>query len=248
METYQNLCTEYYDLDKPNAPDDAFQFYLDYVEKAKGPILEPMCGSGRFLVPLLERGFPVEGSDSSLHMLKSCMRKCAAKKIEPVLYSQFLQEMSLDKQYTLIFIPSCSFGLITNVDQIKTCLKNFYDHLQPNGKLVFEVATPHVIPKLLNVWYGGMREKSDGSKILHSHLPSYDSATQILRSMHRYEAIQGTQIIHSEMEDLSLRVYQHEELDNWLEDIGFKDILHFKAYGRAEPDETDEVIVYECMK
>lgn len=248
METYQNLCTEFYDLDKPQAPREALQFFLNYIEKADGPILEPMCGSGRFLIPYLERGFQVEGLDSSLHMLKACMKKCAAKKLEPQLYSQFVTDMSLDKKYALIFIPSGSFGLITDKEQTLLCLKKFYDHLLPGGKLVIEVETIYAAPKNLNIWHGRIADKSDGAKIILNSLPSYDPATQILRSLQRYELLHQQQILQTEIEDFRVRLFQHEELDNWLEDVGFKDISRLKVYGLAEPDEQDESIIYEAVK
>lgn len=250
MENYQNLCTEFYDLDKPEAPADELKFYLEYVEKAQGPILEPMCGSGRLLIPFLEKGFAVEGLDASLHMMKACLRKCAAKKLEPTLYSQFLNEMSLDKQYALIFIPCGSLGLITDKEELKVCLKNLFNHLLPNGKLVFEIETINGIPKNLGIWHGRMRTKSSDSKIIVSHLPTYDSETQTLQVLCRYDLVQNTQIMQTEIEEIHTHLYQHEEMDNLLEDTGFKDknILRFKAYGRAEPDENDAVIVYECIK
>ena len=53
MDSYKKLCTQFYDIDKPTAPPDALEFYLQYALKAQGPILEPMCGTGRFLVPML---------------------------------------------------------------------------------------------------------------------------------------------------------------------------------------------------
>jgi hypothetical protein len=49
---YKILCTEYYELDKPNAPEDALQWYLIYAEEANGLILELMCWTGRLLIPL----------------------------------------------------------------------------------------------------------------------------------------------------------------------------------------------------
>jgi hypothetical protein len=63
MNSYQKLCTEFYDIDKPSAPSDALNFFLHYAEKANGPILEPMSGSGRFLIPLLERQFDIDGRE-----------------------------------------------------------------------------------------------------------------------------------------------------------------------------------------
>ena len=50
MNSYRRLCTEFYDIDKPRPPDEAFAFYRGRAEQVKGPILEPMCGSGRFLL------------------------------------------------------------------------------------------------------------------------------------------------------------------------------------------------------
>jgi len=52
MAAYGSLCTEFYDLDKPSAPADALAFYVERARKAGGRVLEPMCGSGRFLLPM----------------------------------------------------------------------------------------------------------------------------------------------------------------------------------------------------
>ena len=65
LDAYLSLCTKVYGLSKPNPPEDAYAFYRDYAMKANGPILEPMCGTGRFLLPLLEEGFNVHGFDAS---------------------------------------------------------------------------------------------------------------------------------------------------------------------------------------
>lgn len=59
---YGNLCTEMYEILHSEAPSDELDFYLSYAEKGK-KILEPLCGSGRFLVPFLERGFTISGID-----------------------------------------------------------------------------------------------------------------------------------------------------------------------------------------
>lgn len=50
---YGSLCTEMYELLHEKAPLDELNFYLSYAEKGK-KILEPPCGTGRFLVPFLK--------------------------------------------------------------------------------------------------------------------------------------------------------------------------------------------------
>lgn len=69
FDTYMDLCTQVYELSHPLPPDDAYAFYREYVKAAKEPVLEPMCGTGRFLLPLLTEGFDVRGFDASKNML-----------------------------------------------------------------------------------------------------------------------------------------------------------------------------------
>src|SRR5579862_1623182 len=114
METYQNLCTQFYELDKPEAPHDALQFYMTFAEQAKGRIFEPMCGTGRFLIPMLEKGLLIEGADASPQMLGVCRSKCLNKGLRATLHQQYLHEMAFDYRFKLIFIPSGSFGLVTD--------------------------------------------------------------------------------------------------------------------------------------
>lgn len=45
---YGSLCTEMYEILHEQAPQDELQLYLSYAEKGMR-ILEPLCGSGRFL-------------------------------------------------------------------------------------------------------------------------------------------------------------------------------------------------------
>ncbi|HEO1363237.1 TPA: GNAT family N-acetyltransferase, partial [Legionella pneumophila] len=83
LDTYQSLCTEVYDLSKPNAPQNEYSFYRSYAVEAKGPILEPMCGTGRFLLPLVEEGFDVHGFDASQPMLERLHAKAISKNLKP---------------------------------------------------------------------------------------------------------------------------------------------------------------------
>lgn len=69
---YGSIAAEIYDLDKPIGalPDTAF--HLERLAAIDGPVLEPACGSGRTLIPLLEAGREVAGFDPSAEMLAQC--------------------------------------------------------------------------------------------------------------------------------------------------------------------------------
>lgn len=120
-----SLCTEVYDLSKPNLPEDVYAFYRDYSIRANGFILEPMCGTGRFLLPLLEEGFDVHGFDASKHMLEALHTKAKAKNLEPKVWKGFIEDLKQPEKYNLIFIPSGSFCLITDTAQVESHLRPF---------------------------------------------------------------------------------------------------------------------------
>ena len=72
---YGSLCTEMYEILHEKAPQDELNFYLSYAEKGK-KILEPLCGSGRFLIPFMERGFDICGMLSMLIFWSILQHNC----------------------------------------------------------------------------------------------------------------------------------------------------------------------------
>src|SRR4051812_297710 len=133
LHTYLPLCAEFYDLDKPHWPKDASNFYLQYCKQAKGAILEPMCGTGRFLLPLVQNGFDVHGFDASKFMLDRLRHKASQMDIQPQVWEGYLQDLDHDEKYDLIFIPSGSFGLILDLDSVKASLNRIHSSLTDQG-------------------------------------------------------------------------------------------------------------------
>lgn len=248
MNCYLKLCTEFYDIDKPAAPPDALSFYLRYAERAGGPILEPMCGSGRFLIPMMQRGFDVEGIDASSHMLDACRQHCSQLGLAPKLHEQFLHELSLDRRFALAFIPAGSFNLITDMDQVKECLRRIHEALLPGAKFVFE--TGQHKPEKSGSWPWGGRwvQRPDGAKIIISWLSQYDAAISIGSSIHRYDLIKDGQLLASEFEEFDLRHYSMPELHELLRAAGFTSIRTLKTHAERPPDPTDEDVVIECTR
>lgn len=246
LDTYLDLCTQVYELSKPTVPEDNYNFYKIYACEAKGSIFEPMCGTGRFLLPLMKDGYKIEGSDASNHMLSVLQVKASEMELKPKVWQGYANEIPNGKLYSLIFIPSGSFGLITGPDEISSTLKAFYDHLDDGGVFVFEVETKNAVPEL-GVWRGSKWLRPDGKMILLSSCASIDG--DICSSVAKYQLIDKNQVLQTEIEEYKIKIYEPGSLLELLKSLGFRDVKTLKAFDRANsPGDSDESIVYECTK
>lgn len=133
---YGSLCTEMYEILHKEAPQDELAFYLSYAEKGM-KILEPLCGSGRFLAPFIERGYDIKGIDLSAEMLAKLKEKVPNAKV----FQKDILKYDSTEKYDYIFISSGSVSLFTDMDLCKRILHKMKDLLKKNGKFVFAVDT-----------------------------------------------------------------------------------------------------------
>lgn len=245
LETYRSLCTEVYDLSKPTPPEDAYAFYRNYVQHADGCTLEPMCGTGRFLIPLMEEGFDVQGFDASDEMLNALHHKASGKNLNPTVWKGFVEELSRKEKYPLIFIPTGSFCLITDELTVKSILHSFYHHMTDEGVLLFEVDTIHSLSPL-NVWQDTTWHKENGDAIKLSQFTTFENG--ICSIIGKYDLIANDTIIRTEIEEYKIKIYRSDKLIKLLKSCGFSKIRSLKAFDNKAPDKQDEVVVYECRK
>ncbi|MFN2118814.1 MAG: class I SAM-dependent methyltransferase [Anaerolineales bacterium] len=248
MNSYRRLCTEFYDIDKPRPPDDAYAFYRGRAEQVKGPILEPMCGSGRFLLPLLAAGFDIDGMDASPEMLQACRLKAEARGLAPRLYEQFLHELELPRRYELVMIPGGSFGLVIEPALVKESLRRLHAHMSPGGTLILAIERLMPDQPEEEPWGGRWVQRSDGARIVISRLTQFSAEERISHSVHRYELIKDGQLLETEWEELDLRLYEAGEFTALLEATGFTGIQMHGGYDLKPLEAVDDTIIYECRR
>ena len=133
---YGSLCTEMYEILHKEAPQEELEFYLSYAEKEMS-ILEPLCGSGRFFVPFLKRGFYIKGIDNSQEMLEKLLKKAPAA---PIVQSD-IEDYPTEECFDYIFISSGSVSLFTDRQSCISILSKMKALLKKDGKFVFAVDT-----------------------------------------------------------------------------------------------------------
>ncbi len=248
--SYKALCTEFYDLDKPHAPEDALKCYLKFAEQTKGPILEPMCGTGRFLIPLLEKGYAVTGFDSSPHMLNACRKKCNERELTPNLFEATFETFPFQTVYDLIFIPSGSFGHLITSNQVSQALTSIAGALNPGGKFIFEIETVKTIREPQGAWRGRWVDRPDGSKIVLNVLSIFDANTCVETGLFRYELWEQNAISQTEVEVYHVRHFALAEIEQLLKEHGLTVIDKWQAepHSGVKAGDNDAVILLECTK
>ena len=244
-----SLCAENYELEHPVAPKDALDFYFQYAKKANGLILEPMCGTGRFLIPMMEAGFNIEGLDANQSMLGVLHKKCIAKGLKPNVWEGFLENLNLNYKYQFVFIPYGSFGIIADTEKAKICLTKIWEHLEDDGVFVFEVDTLNLhSSSSVGIWDGSVQKKANGEIIISSSLvlPLNNQVETMIR---RYDLVKENCIVCTEVESFQQRFYSCNQMYDLLKSVGYSSIEMFEAFDRNKPpNESTPVIIYECRK
>ena len=71
----------------------------------------------------------------------------------------------------------------------------------------------------------------------------------ICNAIGKYELVEKNQVIHTEIEELKVKIYEPDPLMEMLKSAGFKRIRTLKAFDQSSgPANQDESIVYECRK
>ncbi len=207
------------------------RFYRRFAEQqlgSSGHVLELACGSGRVTIGLARQGFDVLGIDLSQPMLERAKARVsrlgrAAKKRVHLLRAD-MRSFALGRRYPLIVMAFNSFEhLYTRVD-VAACLKQVAQHLEPDGRFVFDVQLPDMrwlcrSPEIR--WSRTMfRHPGTGKKTEYTTNHSYDPISQIVLIRLYYktdeDGREDTQVIN-----LSQRKFFPAELEMLLSANGF---------------------------
>lgn len=144
LQAYGQLSSLFYDATEHYASEQEVAFFSSFIERCPGRILEAMSGSGRLQIPLIQRGYLVDGVDISYAMLDRCRQRCAKLGLSPQLYEQALEELALPYKYNAVIIAVGSLQLITDEDILLKALKNLKKHMLSGGNLLIDTFVPDI--------------------------------------------------------------------------------------------------------
>ncbi|MDN5388457.1 MULTISPECIES: class I SAM-dependent methyltransferase [Bacillus] len=245
---YGKLSTELYDFTKPvgQSINGDIEYYVERLSTVNGRVLEAGVGSGRFLIPLLEKGFTVDGIDCSKEMLHSCKQRCEKRNLNPNLYEGKLENFSLSHKYEAVVMPTGSFCLIDDREASVQTLRNFKNHLIAGGRIIVDLLLPNHFKPWKIVTESFSLPNGEGMT-LESKAIKIDWINQTTLTYLKYEKWKDGRLMDTELQEFKLSWYGINEFKLLLKKIGFVNITCSSGYVYERyPKQPHEVITFEA--
>lgn len=223
-------------------------FYSRWLKKKKkGNILELCCGTGRLTIPLAQEGYNITGVDNSTSMLKQAKEKTNGLNVAVRFIEADMRSLDLPEVYDIIFIPFNSIHhLYTNQDFFKV-LTGVKKHLKEDGYFIFDCFNP-------DIRYIADSEKEekiiaeysakDGREVVIKQTMVYENKTQVNRIKWHY-FINGK---FDSVQNLDMRMFFPQELDEYLRIHGFKIINKFGGFEEEVFENKSGKQIFVCKK
>lgn len=120
-------------------------FYVREAVRSGGTVLELGCGTGRVTLPVAQSGIDIVGLDNSEAMLERARTKASLLESEHGgmdLHIGDMRDFSLGRTFPLVIIPFRGFLSLLSVEDQVRCLTGIREHLQPDGRLIFNIFVP----------------------------------------------------------------------------------------------------------
>lgn len=202
---------------------DDFKFYLAEARKARGPVLELACGTGRLTIPLRKKGVDITGLDLAAPMLEQARSKAAAAGVKINFLRGDARKFRLGKKFKLIFMAFNSMQHLGKAEDLKGLFASAAAHLAPGGRFIFDIFNPDPMylirdtEELLPVAY--YDDPAGGGKVLVNESYSYDKAAQVSRLTWHYRSEKTGKTLKK---SLNLRCFFPQELLALVQYNGFR--------------------------
>jgi len=236
-----------YDAEDKQSQND-LPFYLAAARRARGPVLELACGTGRLTLALARAGIDITGLDISAPMLALAKKKAGKEGLRVALVRGDIRSFRLKRKFKLVFIPFNSMQHLADRGGLEKFFASVRAHLAPGGRFILDVFNPHPghfvrdADELLPVsCYKDPRGKQ---QILVEEQYSYDRAAQVSRITWHYT--RGRTRFASR--HINMRCFFPVELDALLHYNGFKALKKYGDFERAPFASASPKQIIICRK
>ena len=232
--------------------DQELSFYEDRIRENGGLALDQACGTGRHILPLLQRGLEVHGADVSDDALRLARREAELRGLHPTLFHQRMEECDLPHEYGTIYVANGTFQILVDRVLARDTLERFLRHLSPGGQLLVELFVPPEVtqgPRINDKqhptkWGPTACRGGDGEIVTFLWTEELNPAERTLVSSRRYELYLNGELSRTEVHSHPLRWYLKDEFATMLEHTGYAEVQYYTNH-EAE-NASGDLSFYVC--
>lgn len=238
-----------------DAEDDGSEVRLlaDFLKRHPGPALEMGAGSGRLMIPLLQKGLAVEGVELSPDMLALGSERAKKAKVVSLIHAGDMGTWDDGRKWASILAPAFTLQLGDDAEKI---LHHWHSLLQPGGALYLTVFMPYAellgdLPE--GEWYHDHGATlADGTHAVLETLHQLDHEVQRLTRQHRYTVYSDPPRTHESTQ--VIRWIEHSQMVDLLKRTGFRIEKFFLDFDpkrtTRDPDreDFDGILTYQAVR
>ena len=229
-----------------------YEVWADYIQRQfhkwglpGNTVLDLACGTGSLTREVARRGYEMRGVDLSSEMLAEAVEKNRdIQGIQPIFLCQSMDRLDL---YGTIDACVCcldSINYVTNAKQLQRAFDRVHLFLMPGGLFLFDVNTPEKLEGLDGQVF--LDETEDTYCVWRAEYSRRSRICAYFMDLFRLDGETGQWVRGEELH--RERAYTRQELTNYLQQAGFRDI---KVYGNLKmrsPVDGEERIFFVARK
>jgi SAM-dependent methyltransferase len=223
------------------------EYFQNEIQRSGGKILEIGVGTGRLFIDALNRGADIYGLDLSESMLEMLYKKLKSDQHYRISHQNIL-DFSYDFKFDLIVAPFRVIMHLLDIEEQIQAIDNVYNHLNSNGRFIFDVFVPDLnqLIKGVNNQMDFEGEYEPDKKIRRFVSTTPDLINQTITVNFHLEWEENNELKHDEWV-LPLRFFFRYELEHLLQRSKFEEYKIYGDYKGSElnKDSKEFIIVFQ---
>ena len=224
------------------------EYFQNEIRQTEGKILEVGVGTGRMFIDSLNQGADIYGIDVSQPMIDVLSEKLDLEQRKRISLQNII-DFRFDYKFDLIIAPfRVIMHLLEKEEQIRA-LNNVFEHLNENGKFIFDVFIPD-----LNQLIHGMENHTDfegeyekGKRLKRTVSTKPDLINQIINIRFKLEWDENKEPRTDEW-DMQLRFFFRYELEHLVERSRFSSYKILGDYQGNELNQASRDFIVVCER